>query len=254
MNGEHSPTRSRKSDPVDYDRLAREELDRICAVARHRDLNDSVPSCPHWSLRDLLVHLGRVYSFYAEMTRTGSEKPFPFSDIPAPEINTEIAWIQQAFEDFRSVVGIREPDEFAWSFTPNKTVAWVNRRALHETLIHRFDVELSVGDVSAVDPGVASDCVDEFLESFFLGRASDAEKPLGSVHLHCTDVDGEWIIESVGGEFVMRREHAKGDVAVRGKAVDLAQLLWRRLPLSSGRFEIFGDAAVADTFCAYARL
>ena len=79
--------------------------------------------------------------------------------------------------------------------------------------------------------------------------AADAAAAGRSVHLHCTDVAGEWLVVDDGaGGYVVTREHAKGDAAIRGTAHDLLMVLWRRLPLDA--VEVIGDRAVAERFVA----
>ena len=88
----------------------------------------------------------------------------------------------------------------------------------------------------------------------------------GSVHLHCTDtnspavdgsddrtaVTGEWLVSRLDESGIaVTREHAKGDVAVRGRASDLLLWLWRR---DAGPVEILGGTAVADRFRAFPAL
>jgi hypothetical protein len=97
--------------------------------------------------------------------------------------------------------------------------------------------------VSPVDAALASDGIDEFL-SFFLNTRRGAVS--GSVHIHCTDVAGEWTIRESADGFDVTREHAKGDCAIRGTAHDILMALWRRGPLSA--CDVVGDAAVAERF------
>jgi len=73
-----------------------------------------------------------------------------------------------------------------------------------------------------------------------------------SMHLHCTDTEGEWMIRFTADGAVTTREHAKGDVAVRGTASDLYLLLWNRV--SAERFEIFGDASLLRRFAEHVRI
>ena len=69
----------------------------------------------------------------------------------------------------------------------------------------------------------------------------------GSVHIHCTDVDGEWLIVPTDtSDVVVTREHAKGDCAIRGSASQLLLGLWRRTPMSS--LEVIGSSDVAAQF------
>jgi len=66
--------------------------------------------------------------------------------------------------------------------------------------------------------------------------------PDGSIHLHRTDGEGEWLIEPSGSEIIISRQHAKGDVAVRGSAISLLLYLWGREPQD---LEIFGEPKIA---------
>jgi hypothetical protein len=76
---------------------------------------------------------------------------------------------------------------------------------------------------------------------------ADASPAGGSVHLHCTDTDGEWTVApSTAGGDVVSVGHAKGDAAMRGTAHDLLMALWRRDGLD--HVEVFGDRAVAERF------
>ena len=73
------------------------------------------------------------------------------------------------------------------------------------------------------------------------------------MHLHCTDVAGEWfVVDGPDGGLITTREHAKGDCALRGSASDLIFALWRRLPLE--RIDVIGDAELAARFIDRTRL
>ena len=55
------------------------------------------------------------------------------------------------------------------------------------------------------------------------------------------------MLSSVDDHLVVGHEHAKGDVAARGTASDLALLVWgRRRP----SVEVFGDEAALDAWLA----
>ena len=137
------------------------------------------------------------------------------------------------------------------------------RRMAHETAMHRWDAEVAVGRDATLDPVLASDGIDEFLTHFVQVADDDAAPIAGSVHLHCTDVPGEWTLytdpgtvtdtgEAGAPTFRLVREHAKGDCALRGTASDLLLVLWRRLPVEC--VDVVGDADVAARFLAYSRL
>ena len=63
------------------------------------------------------------------------------------------------------------------------------------------------------------------------------------MHLHCTDVEGEWIVQPDGR---VEPIHAKGDAALRGTASDLLLALYNRVPLDA--LDVIGDRTVAEAF------
>ena len=65
----------------------------------------------------------------------------------------------------------------------------------HETAVHRFDAERAAGRDYRVEAELASDGVDEYLDFVLPRTVAKGLRLGGSVHLHCTDVPGEWIIE-----------------------------------------------------------
>jgi hypothetical protein len=120
----------------------------------------------------------------------------------------------------------------------------------HETAVHRWDAELAVGDTTPIDPELAADGVDEWLtvhlDTDVTYRGPEVPRPAGPLHLHCTDVPGEWWAALDGTDLTVVREHRKGDVAARGRAEDLLLVCWRRLPPSA--VDVVGDAAVLQAW------
>jgi predicted lipid carrier protein YhbT len=70
------------------------------------------------------------------------------------------------------------------------------------------------------------------------GPTGDGE----TLHFHCTDVTGEWLVTMRSDGIDLTREHAKGDVAAKGTASDLLCWLEGRGPID--RLEVFGDEAL----------
>ena len=73
-----------------------------------------------------------------------------------------------------------------------------------------------------------------------------------TVHLHATDVEGEWLVTLGGSTVAVEHGHAKGDAAVRGTAADLHLWLWGRVPLD--RLVVFGDPAIAERLTKLSRV
>jgi hypothetical protein len=95
--------------------------------------------------------------------------------------------------------------------------------------------------------------VDEFLEHSTPSRNDDAQPLAGTLHLHATDIEGEWLIgEDEEGQLKVERGHNKGDAALRATASNLLLMLYRRIGTERG--EIMGDAGVVDRFLARTNL
>ena len=112
-----------------------------------------------------------------------------------------------------------------------------------ETAIHRWDA--AAGDIRA---DLAVDGVDELLELFApripAERLSGVD---GSIHLHATDTEGEWLVRLSPGGISFEHGHAKGDLALRGRAADLLLWSWNRARVDD-RFETFGDLGLLEAW------
>ncbi|HEU4751059.1 MAG TPA: SCP2 sterol-binding domain-containing protein, partial [Acidimicrobiia bacterium] len=118
---------------------------------------------------------------------------------------------------------------------------------------HRWDAETAAGRVFDVEPDLAADSVDEFLEHSTPSLNDDIQPLAGSLHLHATDIEGEWLIgEDEEGQLKVERGHNKGDAALRATASNLLLMLYRRIGTERG--EIMGDAGVVDRFLARTNL
>ncbi|HEX9505238.1 MAG TPA: maleylpyruvate isomerase family mycothiol-dependent enzyme, partial [Acidimicrobiia bacterium] len=85
-----------------------------------------------------------------------------------------------------------------------------------------------------------------FLTAFVPRLGSDVVAVGRTIHFHCTDTDGEWLVTGTAEGTTVTREHAKGDVAARGTASDLFLFLWGRV--ASTALDVFGDVEVLDRF------
>ena len=208
-----------------------------------------IAGCPDWNARDLLWHMVIVDELWRTVVGERLVNRQDFVPPVRPDDDQLDATYRSGLDRVVDVLRAADPDMPTWSWMPDATAAWVTRRLAHETTVHRWDAELAAGDDPVIDASFASDGIDEFLFQM-IGRVSPgAGAAGGSVHLHCTDVDGEWTVRPESdGSLVVAREHAKGDAAIRGSANDLLLVLWRRLPLAA--VDVIGDEGVADRFIA----
>jgi uncharacterized protein (TIGR03083 family) len=201
----------------------------------------AVAGCPGWDRARVVRHLCIPYGWVLAQLEAGPQVPRGFGDAERPPEGAAVFAFFAGQAD-RLVERLRALDPTAsWpTWGGPRPAAWFARRMAHETAVHRWDVA-----GGAVDATLAVDGIDELLEEIapLMGGADGG----GTVHLHATDEGvrgGEWLV-TLGPEGVThRKEHAKGDVAVRGAAADLYLWTWNRLELDE-RFEVFGDADLA---------
>lgn len=234
-------------EPTTYLAAIRSNATALVDASQAAGLDASVPSCPDWTVADLLLHVGRVHRWAAGSSVRSPEDGFwSGDDIEIPEPAHRAEWVRAGADEL--LVALSRPaDEPAWTFVPPPTVAFWQRRQAHETTMHRVDAQLAARALQPVDPALAVDGIDELL--WLLPRRPWAEPITGNgetVHLHCTDTEGEWFVELLPEGMAVERVHAKGDLAIRGTASDL--LLW-----CSGRgpvepLDVFGDAALLAPF------
>ena len=214
------------------------------------DLTSSVAGCGEWALRDLAIHQGTVWQIATANVLGAGEKSGPANpwahDAEDADLTT---WLTESKAAMMTALAAAEPDAAAWSFAANNhTAGFWQRRMLCETVVHRWDAERCSGATPTIDPALATEGIDEYTEvglRFSSGRPNRTY-PANSMHLHCTDTDGEWMIIGDGEhDFTVTREHAKGDAAVKGTASALLLWIWGR---DGGQVEIFGDEAVATTW------
>jgi uncharacterized protein (TIGR03083 family) len=199
---------------------------------------------------DLLWHIAEVQYFWGTIVERRLQDPQLVERFPRPQ--DVLPLFRSQSERLVRVLREADPSEQVWTWAPRHDVAFVRRRQAHEAAVHRFDAQDASGKGEPIDAVLAADGIDEFM-TFMLPDAREDAPPLsGSVHLHCTDADGEWVIRESGDGLVVTSEHAKADAALRGPASDLLLALWRRRGTEG--LEIIGDASVASRLLARADL
>jgi uncharacterized protein (TIGR03083 family) len=162
-----------------------------CLAADYGDLRDAaaavelavpVPTCPGWTMGDLVFHVAEVYLHKATVMRTG-EWPEQWPP-PGAEQEAELPLLGRAYGELIAEFSARQPTNATptW-YDPDQTVAFWIRRMAQETVIHRIDAELAAGlPVTPVPDDLAVDGVDEVLKRF-LGYDVEALDQLQGGHL-----------------------------------------------------------------------
>jgi uncharacterized protein (TIGR03083 family) len=213
-----------------------------------------IEACPEWDRDDLLYHLTEVHHFWRTIVETRAESPKDVVALTRRDAAELPALYSDGLDRLLRALRDTDPSTPVWTWADQKDVAFIIRRQAQETAVHRWDADLAAkgrGPRPVLEPQLASDGVDEFLEHM-IAHAADGATLDGTVHIHCTDVAGEWLVTPSTDGLVITREHAKGDAAIRGEASDLNLVMWRRAPLTA--VEVIGVRAVAEQLVAYASL
>ncbi len=221
-----------------------------CAAA---GLAAPVPACPGWSVADLLWHLTEVHHFWRTIVGEQRVSTEGYLDPTRPSDLALLPNYLAGLADTVAALSAADPAQTNWTWSSDHTAGFVVRRMAQETAVHRWDADMAAGASKPIEAELASDGIDEFLTHMIGDVVVDAPAVAGSVHLHCTDVAGEWMVHPIDdGGGVVTREHAKGDAALRGAASDLLLVVWRRIGLAA--VDVIGDAGVAARFVAHTSL
>lgn len=225
---------------------------QLLTSAGERSLGAVIPACPGWTVQTVLMHLGGVYRWIAEQVMSGATEMVRRTNSPSPDGFEIVEWFRESHASLLDALKQTEPDQPAWTSSDDKTVGYYLRRMAHETAMHRYDAEAATGPAVPFDGDLASDGIAELYEVLLpmvIGR-KPITLPTGSLHLHRSDGEGEWMVQGVDGAVALTHEHGKGDAAVRGPASDLFVFVWHRgMP---DTLQIFGDESVARAWSALA--
>lgn len=232
----------------------------FAAMLRDADLSTPVPTCPGWTLGQLVLHIGRGDRW---CTRIVAEESGDFIDPrtvsggnPPVDHDAQIAWLHEGPPALLDAVAQTGADRPVWTFLGPRPAGWWIRRRLHETAVHRADAALALGVGFDIDPALAADGVTEYLERVVVrSGAAGGERPLldgQSLHLHATDsalgAAGEWTVLGGTDGITVTHGHGKATVALRGPARDLLLAIVRRGDAAELGLQMFGDHAVWDTW------
>ena len=141
----------------------------MMSIATEAPLDLDVPSCPGWTLADLIEHTGIVHRHKTEILLGDWRTEAP-PEPPGPGDADLVEWFGRgvvAMIDAMRTVDLTEP-RWTWSEHDHPGAWWVRRMA-HETAIHAADAILTVDQVPTLDPALAIDGVDELLDEMLVG-------------------------------------------------------------------------------------
>jgi len=149
---------------IDFLHFLSTESARISDCARNGDLQSVVPSCPGWTLGDLVWHLAEVQNFWATIAGDLLLDPASVVAPVRPADDDLVALFDETSARLVEAVTRHPAEARCWTWDDaGWSIGWVRRRQAHEALIHRVDAELAIGNVTEVDDFLAADGVNELL-------------------------------------------------------------------------------------------
>ena len=216
------------------------EGEAIAAAASRMSLDTRVPTCPDWTVADLLAHVGLFTAQVTGKPWAGND-PYAFTLAEVPDPAKRVEWYRALVRDCadalrRSLSGdhhglpkhlIDKPMPFAGMLA-------------REIPVHRWDVENAAGDALPLPQLVAAAGLEAMLGNFLPTMWRGVPASGKCVSLVANDIDDEWTVAFVDGGPVFDHGPSTRDsrVTVTGTASDLMLMMFRR---PGGATQFVGD-------------
>lgn len=234
------------SSAVDRDYLNSIEADgrALLGMAADFDLDLPVPTCPGWTLRDLVAHVSGANRWMSTCVSSGCTAQQRILPPGPPARDDLLIWSRQSLDELLATLSTTAPDALVW--TPIRGPlgsVWWRRKAALEVAIHRTDAERALGvQPETIDPRLALDGIDEYAEEFLplmlLGVAEPP--PVTAVLLLPNDIDDSRTLSLIpAGD---DREPGVATVELEASVSDLLLWMWNRVP--DGTVVVRGDDTV----------
>ncbi|KUF18307.1 maleylpyruvate isomerase family mycothiol-dependent enzyme [Streptomyces silvensis] len=230
------------------------------------DLAVPVPTCPGWSLGDLLRHVGGAHRWAEEVVRTRATGPVSddqVNDVSGDDRADTAAladWLGEGAALLAGSLLEAGPGARVWTVAPDGTPVFWARRMMHESALHRADAAVAVGGTYTLEREVAVDGLHEWRGFTALPQAYPSPEavrallgPGRTIRVEVSDggpdADASWLVDLTGDAPVARdadgpdRTAEPAAVTVRGSAAALLLLMYERQDVLDGHgaVEYTGD-------------
>ncbi|GAA1238692.1 maleylpyruvate isomerase family mycothiol-dependent enzyme [Kitasatospora nipponensis] len=257
--------------PVDHRAAVAAQTAVFVAAVEKADPTTPVPTCPGWTLADLVKHAGSVQRWFSVLLRRRSQQP-PTSrevDLQLPDAPQDYpGWLAASALEAADAFAGTDPDAPMWAWGADQHARFWARRMLFETLVHRVDAELALGLEPVIDRDLAVDGLDEFLvnlpfATLFRPEVGELRGQDETIRFRCTDGPESWLVRLRPDGFALEAAGAAAtgagaadsgatgagaadsgtvaDASVQGAAADLLLLVYGRLERTAPVLATEGD-------------
>jgi uncharacterized protein (TIGR03083 family) len=218
-------------------------------------LDAPVPSCPGWTMTDLVVHLTGVHWSWATIVEELRQDKLTEEAAPPPTDDPIGAGREQA-ERLVRVLAAADPAAPCGTWAAQQDCGFVLRHQVQEAAVHHWDAANAVGAGWVMDPAAAADAVSEFLTFSVSTDAANygaeyGTAPLaGALSLRATDTDAAWTVTDASPAALTWRPGADAAV-VEATAAELLLWLYKRVELDTSALDAqlvarFRDLSYSD--------
>jgi uncharacterized protein (TIGR03083 family) len=209
----------------------------------------AIPTCPGWSMADLIRHHGTSQRRVDHVVRHLSAEPVWAKDVAtglpgdvadgaAWSAGGYAAWFAAGAAALLETLRAADPEAEVWTNGRDQHVRYWARRILFEAVVHRADAELAVGATPQIDEALAVDGVDELLTNLpAFPWVAERQRALDPAPVLRFETGSRaWVISPVTKEV-----EDEPTAIVRAAAGDLLLLVYGRIGLEDDRFVVTGD-------------
>ncbi|MBF4999718.1 maleylpyruvate isomerase family mycothiol-dependent enzyme [Nocardia sp. BSTN01] len=238
------------------------QTNALADLTRGVDPSTPVPTCPEWSIANLMTHVGRGHRWAAAMIQGQATEELDWKSVPEgrlpkdPEQADE--WLRRSARLIVEAVDGTGADTPIWCHVgPPQPARWWVRRRLHEATAHGADAALALGTGVSLPTELAADGISEFVEFLTLtlhGTTANVLPAGTTLILRATDhrlrAAYEWTLCQSADGIEYRRKPFDNSTLVSGTCSDLFLVLLRRIAVKDTRIDIIGDSGVFEDWLA----
>jgi len=254
----------------------RRESSIVERIARQvADKPPLIPSCPDWSMANLLVHLGAVHRYvihiivnrlteqpdltdptFAQLPDGHETWPHPAATEPChdPMPTAMLDWFADSAATLAEAFATTEPAAPALTWSTEQSVGFWLRMQTIEVAVHRWDAQLAIGAPEPMATELAVDAVAQSLTVMAPARRAWQQAPAGAgerYRFRQTDGANSWTVEFAGDAVRVDTDQGQDDaeavdVELAATASELMLFLWQRA--TADQLDVRGDRAVLGRY------
>jgi len=213
------------------------------------EMDDLVPTCHGWEVRDLAVHVGTFCGRWSGVLGGDGDRSAPLPE--PPDDSGLVAWVTGACATLVDQLDSTPPASPVRSpFGGDRSGAFVARRSAHELAVHRYDAQAARGICAPVPTELAADGIDEVVDVLVDLRPAPGPGSGRVLSLRSSELGTEWVIGLGRDRIEVERrtqDQAPAEDAnliVSGTTSDLELTLYHRPTLSP--VDVHGDYTVLE--------